>query len=316
MVRTRGRAAVAGMFLVAAMVLSGCGAGGDKATSSEGAAAPQADNAQPQDAGAGKSGAGTDSKSGAGGAAQPTVTRAIIKTGRLTIETADVNKQRQAAITIVAGLRGQVSSEDTGSENDGRITRANLVLKVPTPAYETAIERLSALGTRTSIHQESSDVTEQVVDVDSRIASQRASLERMRTLLAKASSIAEIVSVETELTRREADLESLLAKQKALSLQTELATLTLVITEPGKAPVVEKEDKGFLAGLKGGWNAFTATFFALSTAVGALLPFLIVAALIGIPLWRYRHRLRRTPVAAPAVAGASGPTPPTGSHQP
>jgi hypothetical protein len=121
----------------------------------------------------------------------------------------------------------------------------------------------------------------------------------MRALLAKATTIAEIVSVESELTRREADLEALLAKQKALAGQTELATLTLVIAEPGEAPVTQQDERGFLAGLKGGWNAFTTTFFALTTVLGALLPFLAALALIGIPLWRFRHRIRRTPIATP-----------------
>jgi hypothetical protein len=300
MVKTRFTAVAAGVVL-AAVALAGCSGGGNESSSTAGSAvAPEYSG--PQD----KGGPAADTPAGQGSAeekagapAQPDLTRAIVKTGSLTVEHADVDKQRQAAISVVTSLRGQVASEDTGSDNDGRITRANLVLKVPTPSYETAIQRLSELGTRTAIHQESSDVTEQVVDVDSRIASQRASLERMRALLAKASTIAEIVSVESELTRREADLEALLAKQKALSGQTELATLSLVIVEPGKAPVEENDDKGFLAGLKGGWNAFTATFFALATAVGALLPFLIALALIAVPLWRYRHRIRRTPVTTP-----------------
>ncbi|GAB2593510.1 DUF4349 domain-containing protein [Kribbella endophytica] len=300
MVKTRWTAVAAGVVL-AAVALSGCSGGGnDSGSASSDAAAPEysgpQDKAAPQADTAGGSG---EAKEKAGAPAQPNLTRAIVKTGSLTVEHADVDKQRQAAISVVTGLRGQVASEDTGSDNDGRITRANLVLKVPTSSYETAIQRLSELGTRTAIHQESSDVTEQVVDVDSRIASQRASLERMRALLAKATTIAEIVSVESELTRREADLEALLAKQKALSGQTELATLSLVIAEPGKAPAVEKDDRGFLAGLQGGWNAFTATFFALATAIGALLPFLVVLALIGIPLWRYRHRIRRTAIATP-----------------
>ncbi len=300
MVKTRWTALAAGVVL-AAVALSGCSGGGnDSGAMASDAAVPEysgpQDKAGPQADTAGGSGA---AKEKAGAPAQPNLTRAIVKTGSLTVEHAEVDKQRQAAISVVTSLRGQVASEDTGSDNDGRITRANLVLKVPTATYETAIQRLSELGTRTAIHQESSDVTEQVVDVDSRIASQRASLERMRALLAKATTIAEIVSVESELTRREADLEALLAKQKALSGQTELATLSLVIAEPGKAPAEAKDDdRGFLAGLKGGWNAFTATFFALATAIGALLPFLVVLALIGVPLWRYRHRLRRTPIAA------------------
>lgn len=300
MTTTRISAAAAGVILAAVVLLSGCsgsGSSGESSTAADGAAAPRQ-----ADSGGSEGSAGKDAKP-APAAEQPTVTRAIIKTGSLSLEAGDVNSTRQKAIGVITGLRGQVASEDTGSNAEGRITQASLVLKVPTASYETAIDRLSGLGTRTAIHQESSDVTEQVVDVESRIGSQRASLERMRTLLAKANTIGEIVSVETELTRREADLESLLAKQKNLSLQTELATLSLTVAEKGKTPVVEKEDRGFLAGLRGGWDAFTATFFALSAVLGALLPFLIVLALIGIPLWKFRGRLRRTPAAVPPDQG-------------
>ncbi|MEU4289655.1 DUF4349 domain-containing protein [Kribbella sp. NPDC026596] len=280
-------------------LLAGCGASGnDSAGTSE--AAP----VQKQDA---ASGTASDGKAGNAAPqapgqpqAQPSITRAIIKTGSLTIESEDVATTRQKAITAVAGLDGQVASEDTGSNADGTITQANLVLKVPTKSYDTAIQRLSDLGKRLQIHQESSDVTEQVVDVASRIESQRASLDRMRALMAKANTVGEIVSVESELTRREADLESLLAKQKNLALQTDLATLTLTVTQKGQPPAAaEDPDRGFLAGLKGGWNAFTATFSALATAFGALLPFLVLLALIGVPLWRFRHRLRRQPAAIP-----------------
>lgn len=313
MARMRFTAAVTGLFLTAAVLLSGCSAGDNSATSAGDSGAAPA----PQEAGSGatKNSSGEDKAGAPGsGSQQPTVTRAIIKTGSLTIEVpkqGEVDKKRQEAIGVVTALRGQVASEDTGSQADGTITRANLVLKVPTASYETAIQRLSGLGKRTAIHQESNDVTEQVVDVDSRISSQRASLERMRTLLSKATTIGEIVSVETELTRREADLESLLAKQKNLSLQTELATLSLVLVEPGEAPEPPKEEENaFVAGLRNGWDAFTATVGIIAMMLGAVLPFLIVGVLIGVPLWRLRHRLRRpVPATVPATVAVS-PTKP------
>jgi hypothetical protein len=307
------------VILTAAVLLSGCGASGnDEASTSSGAAAPQQADGASDSKVTGKPAAGGKAVPAVpgSGAAQPSVTRAIIKTGALTVEVDDdVNSQRQKAIGIVTGLRGQVASEDSTSNEDGRITQSNLVVKVPTASYETAIDRLSGLGKRTAIHQESSDVTEQVVDVDSRISSQRASLDRMRALLAKATTIGEIVSVESELTRREADLEALLAKQKNLSLQTELATLNVTIAEKGKSPAPAKaEGHGFLSGLSNGWDAFTATFSALATAVGAMLPFLIALALIGYPIWRYRGRFRRTPVPAVATAGAPAGNPPLPKH--
>ncbi|HZX02516.1 DUF4349 domain-containing protein, partial [Kribbella sp.] len=233
-----------------------------------------------------------------GGQGDPSIARAIVKTGSLTVEGDDVVAMRQKAVVVIAGLDGQVASEDTGSDPDGNITRSNLVLKVPTKSFETAIQQLSGLGKRLQIQQQSDDVTEQVVDVASRIESQRASLDRMRVLMTKANTIGDIVSVESELTRRESDLEALLAKQKNLALQTDLATLTLTLTEKGKAPVQPaKPDKGFVAGLKGGWHAFTATFAALAMAVGALLPFLVLLAIIAVPLWRFRHKLRKQPAS-------------------
>jgi len=303
MTKTRITAAAAGAILTAAVLLSGCGASSDKTSTATNGAAPK----PPQQAGSGEvkidTGAGTAGKTAPNASSQPSVTRSIIKTGSLTVEAADVDKGRKAAIAVATGLRGQVSSEDTGSGTDGTISRADLVLMVPTASYETAIQRLSALGKPTQIHQESSDVTEQVVDVNSRITTQRASLTRMRVLLAKATTIGEIVTVEAELTRREADLESLLAKQKALAGQTELATLNLTLAEPGKAPVQKSDDRGFLAGLSNGWDAFTTTMSALLTVIGAVLPFVIALALIGVPLWLLRHRFRRTPTPVPATAG-------------
>jgi len=293
------RAVTAVLATAGIVLLSGCGASGNDSGTSDAAPAQKqgaeasdgsASNAKPQAPAQPQAG-----KSQASGTDDPTLTRAIIKTGSLTVEGDDVADMRQKAVLAIAGLDGQVSSEDTGSDPDGKVTRANLVLKVPTKSFETAIQRLSDLGKRLQIHQESTDVTEQVVDVASRIESQRASLERMRALMTKANTIAEIVSVESELTRRESDLEALLAKQKNLSLQTDLATLTLTLTEKGKPPVQTEptQDKGFLAGLKGGWNAFTAVFSALATAVGAMLPFVVLLAIIAVPLWRFRHRLQR-----------------------
>lgn len=319
MTRMRTSAAVAGVLLTAAVLLAGCGASSNDSSSASDAAVPKqaegAGNKAGSDSKAGSDGkAGADSKAGA---AQPTISRAIIKTGSLTVEVDNdkVSAQRQKVIGIVTGLRGQVTSEDTGSDGEGRITQASLVLKVPTGSYEAAIEKLSELGKRTAIHQESSDVTEQVVDVDSRISSQRASLDRMRALLAKATTIGDVVSVESELTRREADLEALLAKQKNLSLQTELATLSLTLVEKGKTPEVAKaESHGFLSGLRGGWDAFTKTFSALATAFGAMLPFLIALALIGYPIWRFRSRFRRPPAPVMATAGTPLPAPPLPKH--
>jgi hypothetical protein len=298
MTRTRFTAAAAGMILTAAVLLSGCSgsddAGGTAQPMSEGAAGDTA--ARPND---GRSG-DQDGKTTPGGDSQPTITRSIVRTGYLTIEAADLTRTRQKLGTIVAGLRGLIASENSSTDANGNIPRNELVIRVPSASYDVAVRRLSEeLGKVTQIRQESADVTEQVVDVESRIATQRAGLNRMRALLAKANTIGEIVSVEGELTRREADLESLLAKQKALAGQTELATITVTLAKPGEAPKPPEDKRGFLVGLRSGWDAFSGTVSALATVAGAVLPFGIALALIVVPVWYFVRRTRREP-AAPA----------------
>lgn len=314
--RVRRTSAAAGALLVAAVMLAGCSGGSDNSSESSGAGAaplPQDREAKPQATGqtdeAGKPGSTETGKSGSN---LPSLTPSIVRTGYLTVEAKDVQGVRQQVTTIVAGLRGIIATEDSGSDDEGQLQRANLVLRIPTAAYDRAMSQLAdpKLGKVKQIKQESTDVTEQVVDINSRVASQRDALNRMRAMLSRANTIAEIISVESELTRRETELESLLARQKSLAGQTELATVTLTLVRPGEAPPPPSEpDRGFLTGLSRGWGAFSAAVAVLATFAGALLPFAIALALIATPTWYILQR-RRPLTPAPAQAHPDDPATP------
>ncbi|MCW2640850.1 MAG: hypothetical protein JWP76_3156 [Dactylosporangium sp.] len=152
------------------------------------------------------------------------------------------------------------------------------------------------------------DVTDQVTDLDARIATGQASVDRVRELLAKAQNIGEIVSLESELSRREADLESLKSRKRKLDDLTTLSTVTAVLLGPQAAGTAtpDKHETGFLAGLKAGWHAFTASMQVLLTVLGALLPWLVG---LGLPasavLWTLR-RVRR-PRSETGLETASAP---------
>ena len=70
-------------------------------------------------------------------------------------------------------------------------------------------------------------------------------------------------------------------------------------------------DAGFLTGLRNGWEALTDIAVIAATAVGALLPFAIVIALVLVPLmlWLRTSRRRKQPVTDPR-------RPPESSAQP
>jgi hypothetical protein len=220
---------------------------------------------------------------------------AVIRTGSVALETANIIKAREAISALLTSLDGYLASEDTQAGTDGDIRSASLVLKVPSDSFEVAMQRLSEVGDVRSRTLSAKDVTRQVADVDSRVASARAALERIRLLLDRANSLGTVIRLESVLSDRQSELESLLAQQKALAAQTQMSTIDVSLTVPrpeATEPPKEDDERGFLTGLSKGWDAFTTMVLALATAAGALLPFVTLLVLIGVPSWLLLRRLR------------------------
>ncbi len=212
---------------------------------------------------------------------------AVLRTGDLEVVVDDARRAAEEAAGVVRGAGGSVESEERTSDNGSG--RAILRLRVPPAAFDDTLRRLSALGKEQSRRLGSQDVTDQVVDLDSRLATQRASVERVRALLAEADTLGEVVQVESELTRRTADLESLQARLAALTEQVDLSSVTLRLTDErgltaGSGPL------GFRDGLQKGWEALLTVGRAAAVATGALLPFTPLLVALLLLLWRVRTR--------------------------
>ncbi|WP_213453010.1 DUF4349 domain-containing protein [Rhizomonospora bruguierae] len=226
--------------------------------------------------------------------------RAIVYTGTITVRVPNPDEAANRAGGIATGAGGFVGGDQRTSDSDR--SEATLTLRVPAATFASVVDDLARLGKEESREIRTEDVTEQVVDLDARLASQRASVTRTRALLAEAKTIGEIVSVEAELSKRESELGALEARKRTLDNLTTLSTITATLLAPrAKAP--EKERTGFVAGVKSGWNGFVASLRVLLTVVGVLLPWLLV---LGVPVaaavWLTRRYRRRPAPPAPAPA--------------
>ena len=183
--------------------------------------------------------------------------------------------------------------------------QVDLTLKIPVAQYGPVLAKLKGLGTKISFSSRAVDVTQQVADVGSRVASAQAAIKQLRALLSKAGSVGQLLSVQEEINSQESDLEALLAQQRALAHETSYATVTAVLVGHHARFVAkpEKTSPGFLAGLKGGWHALVTVVGWLLTALGSALPFLIPVLLIGGIALEGRRRLARRK-APPAVRAA------------
>ncbi len=293
---------MAGLLLAASLALAGCSAGD---SSSNGGAAKSAARGQAR-----QDGAGGGSAADAGSAPKSPKTKtprlrpeALIRTASLTVRVKDVPKALDAARHTAEDAGGYVGDESTSRDADGH-ERTRLVLRVPGDHYDEVMTGLQGTGKLVSRVSKAEDVTDQVVDIDSRVKSQRASVARIRALMDRATQLSDVVSLEGELSSREADLESLLARQASLKDRTTMATITLSLSgTPVKKAAAHDDGPGFTDALAGGWHVFVTLLVWIALAVGAVLPFAALAALLYV-VWRrfVRRLLPARPAPAPTTA--------------
>lgn len=312
--RTRTLAAVPAL-MISMLLLGSCAGGGSTPADSEAArpAAGEVPEAAQRDSADGltASDARANAASGvdaAGARAVPDLrTRAVISTGTVTLQSDDVGQAQFDLMKVVDEYRGEISDEQTDTDDDGEVSRSRMVIRVPSADFDEVMDQVARVPHTDlrSAKRTSEDVTTEVIDIDVRVSAQEKSIERIEALLARANSIKDIVWIESQLTRRQAELDSLKSQQAYLADQTTLATITVFLERTPEEPVVEEPSRaGFVTGLDAGWDALVRAGTTLATVAGALLPFAVLAAVLGVPTWLLLRPLlrRRRQQGEPATA--------------
>ncbi len=231
-------------------------------------------------------------------ATQP-MTRAVISTGQVTLHAKDLARARSEVVRLVTSWGGSVADEQSSSDDHGRLSESTMTLRVPSDHFDEAMDAFGTLGEVEQRSQKSEDVTTKVIDTDARVRAGERSVQQIEALLSRAQKLGDVIAIENDLARRQADLDSLKSQQAWLEDQTSLSTITVYLSRPVAHHHTTHEAKGFLAGLANGWDAFRGATVAVLTALGAVLPFAVLLALLGVPLWWVvrRRRVPPTPVA-------------------
>ncbi len=171
----------------------------------------------------------TDGADGTAAFQQVNTGRSIVYMGTMLVEVEDVRRATQEAQLAIAGLGGLVFSQHTTSEP---VPRTELTFKVLPEDFTEAMRRLGALGELKSQQVSADDVTERVVDLESRIITARASVERLRNFLANATELETVAELESQLLARETDLERLRGQLRTIQDLVALATVSLTLVQP------------------------------------------------------------------------------------
>jgi Domain of unknown function (DUF4349) len=307
MIWTRPRLALVGALSL--LALSGCGGGSESGSAGSLNAAAGGDVAAPAPA------ARAPAAQGAGGStvdhgafsATDVQPNAIIRTGDISIRTTDPQRARDRVDVFLTRLHGLVDDEHSVYDKHGRIRETHLVLRVPVASFSTAMTDLEQLGTVASSSSTGRDVTTEVIDVQQRLETLQISLHDLNSFQRHAATIGQLLRFENAITERRGEYQSLKAQRDHLLSQTTMSTIDLDLSvPPSEAVATGHRSAGFVTGLRHGWTALTGTVTVALTALGAVLPFAVLLALVGLPLWWWIRRGGITREAADEVSETPG----------
>jgi hypothetical protein len=254
-------------ILISTLALTGCSAGATYSTISDGGA-PNV-GAPVAEAGSSDSSIKSDAIS---------VDRQVITTGYVTITVTDPLDAAAEAVRITESVGGRVDGRSEYAPRGGDKGSATLTLRLPAANLTATLDKLKELGDLQEVSLSATDVTMESQDLDARINALQASVDRLLALLSSATDTDTLIQLETAISDRQGELESLESQQRYLADQVSLSTVTLnLVTEQVVADPVPDT---FFSGVVAGWNGFVGFFSGLLVVLGVLLPWIVLAGII------------------------------------
>ncbi len=220
----------------------------------------------------------------------------IIKNGDMSLLVEDIDTALDAITAIAAQYGGYVLRT---SANRTRVDTAMITIAVESESFEIAIQDIRAAGTKVLSESTSGeDVTAEYVDLDSRLRNLEATRDRLRGFLDEAQNVEEALSVNTELSRIEGEIEQVKGRMNFLTGRAAFSTITITLNE--RSPETPKSNKGssLRKTLDGAIEAQQdAVRFLANLLIWLVVfagPYLLIAGVIAWGVWRWQRRPNRT----------------------
>lgn len=222
--------------------------------------------------------------------------RVVIRSGTVHSEVSDFDAARENLTAVVREQGGYVSdsTEQTSGSDETRHTSGRIVYRVPAENFTDTFEDIKQEGRVTRSNTNTTDVTEQIADLDARLQNLRAQRDRLRTLYEQANDTEDVLAVGERLSSVQGEIERLEARRQALDEQVNYSTITVRLTE--STPTEDEPSAwyetdvldAFLESIGG--VAVVARSIVVGTAY--ILPYLIAFGIplvgVGVLFWWWR----------------------------
>lgn len=210
---------------------------------------------------------------------QEVIKKKIIKDGRLGLRVSKLEDTKFRIDTLIKNHGGYYANESfNNSDWESSFT---LKIRIPSANFEKFISDIET-GDGEILYKEidARDVTDQFIDLETRLENKRNYLIRYNDLLKKANSVKEILEIEEKIRGLEEEIESTTGRLKYLSDLVDYSTLDLTISKqkdfkynPAKR---DKFSERLKQSLSKGWFGFVDFLLYIIK----IWPFWIIVALI------------------------------------
>lgn len=221
---------------------------------------------------------GDVASSAAAPSAQPGVQRLVIKTASLTVEVEDVAVAEARISARAAELGGYVvAAQSSGSDAASRV--ATITFRVPAQRFDEALAGVEGLARKVFSRTISGDdVTEEFVDLESRLRNLEATRDRLLDLLTRASRVDDALQVNQALSDVQGQIEQIQGRMKYLQQSAAFSAISVELRPVPPPPPIIEEDA---------WQPLRVARAALRdlVAFGQELLNLGIVILVWSPVW-------------------------------
>ena len=208
--------------------------------------------------------------------------RKIIRNADLTMEVTSTTDAQHRIVSIAEALGGFVVTSEAkqreSKEPAQRTLDIRLVVRIPENQFGAALDQIRGLTSNLTEEKVSGqDVTEEFIDLEARIRTQKALEAQFLQIMRQTGKIVDALEVQRQIAEVRSDIERLEGRKRFLENRSSLSTITVNIVAP--KPMVVVPTTGFRSSVR---DAVSESFDVGSAIVLFFVRFLIVMVPISV----------------------------------
>lgn len=223
----------------------------------------------------------------------------LVKRANISIQTTEFEETKNQMTALVTGMGGYIEYSDISNGSwyySNNMKSAYFSVRVPAEKYDLFVNGVTENCHVSSISESVEDIGQQYFDTETRLATLKTKLKRLQELLAQAKDLSDIITLESEISDTEYQIDSFTSTLNRYDSLVGFATITVNIQEVSRVGDTVDQNPSFWSQLARSLKNGILSFFdgigdlILWAAYNAIGIIIIVAVIVII---RKKHLVRR-----------------------